>query len=281
MAQPTKNRPRGRPSFLDLSLLLQSEGIWVELFCNLRDGKRADRVETRASSGIFIKASHDQEKSYVSSGGEIREQAGRETIYTAVPGEKPQIVRQPKIIESPEEMQNWKNKAQSVDDNFQRMVMGDETRMVTMPAVPAERHIWEALKRARTAAQVRRAYSRSKIWLKSRQDYPDGGYWDWDWSPYPRELHRRAEEFCKSKLDRRYPARDKRPSGDYRRIEYLARVMAGLSLSKPISPSYSVEVLRKLKHPGTCNCWRCVNKIAPRYPLNLAQFLYERACNRV
>lgn len=277
MTQVTEYRPRGRPSFLDLGELLQWEGAWIELFCSLRDGSPAVQVQTRGTSGMLIKASHDQEKIYVSSKDETREQGGRESIYTMIPREKPQIVRQPKIIESPGEMQEWNNKAQRVDDNFQRMVMGDDPRTVVIPARPAERHIWEALKRARTGAQVRRAYSRSKIWLKSREDYPGGGYRDWSWSPYPRELYRRAEEFCRAKLDRRYPAHDKRPSGDYRRIEYLARVMAGLSVPKPISPSYSIEVLRKLKHPRTCTCWRCVNKIAPRYSRSLVQFLHERA----
>jgi len=37
----------------------------------------------------------------------------------------------------------------------------------------------------------------------------------------------------------------KRKSGDYRRIRYLARVMAGLSLSKKIKPSYAIELFRK------------------------------------
>lgn len=279
MTQITENRPRGRPSFLDMKELLQWEGTWIELFCNLRDGARATRVETRGASGMLIKASHDKEKIYVGSEGKIREQGGRETIYTAIPGEKPHIEVQPRIIETTEEMQIWRDKTQRAEEEFQRLVMGDAPRMTTTPTIPAERHIWEALKRARTAAEVRRAYSRSKIWLRSRVNYPGGGYWDWSWSPYPRELHRRAEEFCKAKLDRRYPASDMRPSGDYRRIEYFARVMAGLSLPKPISPSYSVEVLRKLRHLRTCNCWRCSNKIAPRYSLSLARFLFEGGLN--
>jgi hypothetical protein len=281
MTQLTENRPRGRPSYLNEDELLQWEGVWVELFCNLRDGTQETQVQRRGTSGMLIKASHDQEKMYVSSEGETREQGGRESIYTMIPGEKPKIMRQPKIIESADEMQKWQNKAQRVDDNFQRIVMGDDPRTETIPARPAERHIWEALKRARTAAQVRRTYGRSKIWLKSRTEYPSGGFFDWSWHPYPRELYRRAEEFCNAKLDCRYPARDERPSGDYRRIEYLARVMAGLSLSKPISPSYSVEVLRRIKHPLTCNCWRCVHKIAPRYSRSLVQFLRERTFDDV
>lgn len=275
--QRRENRPRGRRSFLAVDELLQWEGAWIELFRNLRDGARPIRVETHGTSGMLIKASHDQEKMYVGSEDETREQGGRETIYAVVAGEKPRIELQPRIIESANEMQNWRDKTKLVEEEFQRLVMGDDSRMTTTPAVPAERHIWEALKHAHTAAQVRRAYSRSKIWLKSRTEFPSGGFFDWSWSPYPRELYRRAEAFCKAKLDPRYPGRDERLSGDYRRIEYLGRVMAGLSLVKPISPSYSVEVLRKMKHSEGCLCWRCSEGIAPRYPRSLVDFLSERS----
>src|SRR5262249_27220193 len=144
------------------------------------------------------------------------------------------------------------------------------------PATPNERDLWEALKRARTASQVRRIYARSKIWLVHRMDFPSGGYIDWSWSPFPKALYDHAADFCRAKLDPRYPARDKRESGDYRRIEYLARAMAGVSLLKPISRSYSVELLRKLKHLDICECWRCRYQIAPRFPRTLVQFLMEQ-----
>jgi hypothetical protein len=103
---------------------------------------------------------------------------------------------------------------------------------------------------------------------------------DWSFLPYPKALHEHAESFCRAKLDSRYPGRDERRSGDYRRIEYLARVMAGLSLPKPISPSYSIELLRKMKHSDECSCWRCELNIAPRYRCSLAQFLLNRAESR-
>jgi hypothetical protein len=89
-------------------------------------------------------------------------------------------------------------------------------------------------------------------------------------------LYDHAAEFCRAKLDPRYPERDKRDSGDYRRSEYLARALAGLSLLKPISTSYSVELLRKLKHLESCECWRCQYRIAPRFPRTLAQYLMEQ-----
>jgi hypothetical protein len=229
---------------------------------------------------MLIKASQDQQKIYVGSKDETREQGGRETISTIIPGETPQIVLQPKIIESPQEMKDWRERVKSREEKFQRRVMGDDPRVETVPAFPAERHIWEALKRARNPAQVRTAYNLSNIWLKSRLEFPSGGYFDWSWSPYPRALYEHAAEFCLAKLDSRYPVRDNRESGDYRRVEYLARVMAGLSLPKPIRPSYSIELFRKMKHSDKCNCWRCANKIAPRFPRSLARYLIERhRCN--
>ncbi len=279
--QPKDNTGVGRPRRTERDLLLYWEGVWVELFLNLRDGVPETQVEIRGASGMQIKASHDQAKFIVSSQDETLERGGRATVYTNIPGEKPTEVIQPRIVELPEGMQTWENKVQQLEDKFHRIVMGDETRFVLQRAVEAEFHIWEALKRARSGTQIRRAYSRSKIWLISRVEAKGGGYIDWSWHPYPRALYRHAQKFCDAKLDPRYPARDERRTGDYRRIEYFARVMAGLSLDIPISPSYSVEFLRKLKHQRSCGCWRCVRKIAPRYPRSFVQFLSEFSFKRV
>src|SRR6266852_9977674 len=275
MTQPLEKRGRGRPLRLDLFTLVQWEGAWIELFCNLRDGIRKGAIQTRGSSGLFIKAHGDSERHFEDVDGEMREQSGRETIYTMMPGQRPTVLRQPSSIEDTEARADWQNKARAVEDRFERMVMGGEPIQQIAPGRPSERHIWEALKSAQTAAAVRRAYSRSKIWLVSRHQFPSGGYMDWSWSPYPRELYRQAEKFCEAKRDPRYPARDTRPYGDYRRIEYLGRVMAGLSLVKPISPSYSVDVLRKITHLDGCACWRCEAKIAPRFGRSLVSFLSE------
>lgn len=265
----------GRPKRIDLNSLVDGEIAWVALFCSLRDGAPETVIERYGSSGIFIKAAHDQEKMYVDAGGETKEVGGRQTLTASIPGEKPLSLRQPKIIGSAEEMKAWEEKAQAFEDKLNRITMGEEPRKYVSPAVPHEKHIWEALLRARTPEQVRRAYSRSKIWLVTREEYPSGGFRDWSWAPLPRGLYRNAAAFCRAKLDPRYPARDKRESGDYRRIEFLARVMAGLSLPKPIRPSYSIEVFRRLKHLEGCHCWRCVREIAPRWKRTLANYLSE------
>jgi hypothetical protein len=172
-------------------------------------------------------------------------------------------------------MASWQSKAKAFQEKLNRVTMGEEPRQQRSPAIPHEKHIWEALKRAKTPAQVRRAYSRSKIWLISRLEFPSGGYYDWSWAPLPRGLYRNAEAFCRAKRDSRYPVRDKRRLGDYRRIEFLARVMAGANLLPPISPSYSIQIFKRMKHLDGCLCWRCIRQIAPRYKRSLANYLGE------
>jgi len=273
MRQPSKRKARGRPRTLDENQILRWETVWIDLFCALRDGTPEALVESCGASGILINANPTERTFYVKSGNKLSERGGRETITTIMSGQPRRTTTQPELIEIPDEMQAWQTKAKQTQEEFERTVMGEHHRNVVKSAVPHERHIWEALKRARTGAQVRRAYSRSKIWLKSRFELPSGSYYDLSWSPYPMALYRHADKFCEAKRDVRYPGRDQRRTGDYRRIEFLARVMAGLSLSKPISPSYSLEVFRKMKHATSCRCWRCTRKIGPRYSRTLAQFL--------
>jgi hypothetical protein len=228
-----------------------------------------------------VKATLDDAEFYESLPDETHRRTGRQKLSIVFPGEKPHEIQQPRLIESPEDMQKWQEKVEAVEQKVTRIAMGDEPRVAKIRAIPHERHIWETLKRARTATEVRRAYSSSKIWLKSRQEFLGGGYHDWSWSPFPKALYEHADKFCLAKQDPRYPKRDKRLSGDFRRMEFLGRVMAGLSLSRPIPPSSSVEVLRKMKHSFDCVCWRCRAEIAPRYPRTLVQFLSELASERV
>jgi len=275
MPQPIDKQRRGRPIQVDLGQLIEAEHFWVSTFAGMRDGVSSRRIEVRGGSGIFIKGAGSEDKIYVDSPNGMIETTGRETLYSSTPGEQPQIIRQPKIV-SDEEAQEWRDKTQEFEKKFERIVMGEQTRMETAPAYPNERDLWDALKRARTASQVRKIYTRSKIWLVHRMDFPSGGYIDWSWSPFPKALYDHAAEFCAAKLHPRYPSLDKRESGDYRRIEYLARAMAGLCLLKPVSTSYSVELLRKLQHLDICECWRCRYQIAPRFRRSLAQFLMEQ-----
>jgi hypothetical protein len=251
VAETVQNKRRGRPRRASPEQLLRYEGLWVETLCGLRDGLYGAETDTVGSSGMFMKSN----------------QQGREKIDIVVPGETMRSLHQPKFMTTPDEVQGWRKQTRKEHRGFTQKRLTGKVRYTI--SIPAERHLWEALKRAQTAAQVRRIVSQSKEWLRPRLEFPDGGYMEY-W-PFRRALYARAGEFCKSKLDRRYPRRDKRESGDYRRIEYLARVLAGLTLG--LSPSTGVERLRKLIHARRCDCWRCTSKIRPRYRRTLAQLL--------
>ncbi len=231
---------------------MKYEYLWVDTFRGLRDGNPEIETWVR-SGGAFIKKSG----------------TGQQQVFIQKFGDMPRVITQPKFSTTPDELRTWKMRVQEEEDQFEADMMSLTSLPFTAPAIPAERGLWEALKRAETGAQVRRICKRSKIWLKTRRDFPGGGFADyWYWR---RVLYERAEEFCRAKLDARYPSRDQRKSGDYRRIEYLARVMAGLTLR--LAPSTAVEIIRKLKHSAACSCWRCRFRIAPRYPTSLAVFL--------
>lgn len=156
--------------------------------------------------------------------------------------------------------QDWRNRVKLEESEFDAIATGQKNVTVVRPAIPGEPQLWDALKRAQTAAQVRRICRRSKYWLK----------WEWSgeingrrWyrqvpSACPKALYDHATEFCEAKKSDRYPRSNDRPSSDDKRIEYLARVMAGLSLRRHIAPATAVNVLRKMKHGGGCSCWRCI-----------------------
>jgi hypothetical protein len=262
ISQHTDNKGRGRPKLSSEEKLLRYEAHWVETFRALRDGVPEIEGKIRSTSGTLMKVS-GQEKLLI-----LNEQ-DRETLSIMLPGQVLRTVRQSKFTSTPEDIQNWRNQVQMEEEKFKRVTLGHEIITTKISAIPAERELWEALKRARTAPQVRRICSRSKIWLKPRWEFPDGSHIEW-W-PYRRALYKYAEEFCQAKLDTRYPGRDARESGDYRRIEYFARAMAGLSLG--FAASTAIERLRKMKHSRMCRCWRCTLKIAPRYRPSLARFL--------
>lgn len=238
---------------MNLQELLRYEFLWVDTLCGLRDGTPEAQQTTHARSGMFIKSSGQ----------------ARESIQTVFPGDSPRVILQPKFATTPGEIRDWQLQQAEAETQFEEAVFTPVSMIIS--AVPGERDLWEALKRANTAKQVRRVCSQSKRWLRPRLEFPDGGFMEY-W-PYRDVLYRAAERFCRAKLDQRYPGRDKRESGDYRRVEYLARVMAGLTMR--IAPSTAVELLRKMKHADQCLCWRCNAKIAPRYPTSLASFLMQ------
>lgn len=149
------------------------------------------------------------------------------------------------LATEPGEIHRWAKNAEREEMEFNEIATFKIALKIRQPAIPAERRLFDALLEADDGAVVRRICRRSNHWLKYRWDFPHGHFWESPW-PCPRALYERAYKFCQAKMDPRYPARDERESGDVRRIKYLARVMAGLSLPQPISPSYAV---RKNKYP--------------------------------
>jgi hypothetical protein len=243
----------GRPRIASDEQLLGYEWLWIETLWGLRDGAF---VEVNVGkSGMFMTSNKN----------------GRETMTVVVPGEPRRVLRQPKLVSVTNTTDGWRKRKREEEMNFKRARLAARAKAATV--ILPERDLWEALKRAKSAKQVRRICDCSKFWLKARLEFPDGSYVE-QW-PHRRMIDRYAGDFCKSKLDRRYPRRDKRESGDYRRIEYLARVLAGLTLG--LSPSTAVERLRKMKHAKRCLCWRCASKIGPRYRQTLAEFLGSNA----
>jgi hypothetical protein len=251
MSQPIEHKGRGRPSPIGIEELLRYEGVWVFDLCGMRDGAFNPEAEI-PMSGYYVKASGQPQ----------------ESISISVPGKLSRTVKQPKLSTTPKEIQDWKEQTELEEARFQEAL----NKRVTVPVYTlAERNLWEALKDAKTASTVRRICSLSKIWLNPRLEAPDGGFIEY-W-PWRRMLYKCAEEFCQAKLDSRYPARDQRESGDYHRIEYLARSLSGLTLGGT-APT-AVDRLRKFKHPDQCFCWRCIVGIAPRFSKTLAEYLSE------
>jgi hypothetical protein len=138
---------------------------------------------------------------------------------------------------------HWENHVKEADEEFTQKIVLSPPR-----DLPGEPELLDALMRQGTKAiQVRRICKQSK----HLTPYPG--------VPCPTALYVHAEEFCEAKKDERYPdgGKQNRASSYDKRIDYLARVMAGLSLQKPIAPATAVDLLRKTKHKRGCACWRC------------------------
>ena len=228
-----ENNKLGRAKIVDMNELLVQERAWTITFLGLRDGSpESEPFEVPGGIGSSMLIASKDERGHRSLKAFT---TGRQWLQASV-----------RFATEPSEIIMWSKMVRKAEEAFDNLARGKTIWPVRQGQRPAERHLFDALMRAKTAAQVRRICRRSNDWLKYRWDFPRGGFCQLP-SACPRALYECAEEFCRAKLDPRYPARDRRASGDYRRIQYFARVMAGLSLPKAISPSYAVELLRKLK----------------------------------
>src|SRR6516165_7564510 len=95
---------------------------------------------------------------------------------------------------------------------------------------PAEPEVWEQLKLARTANQIRKACDASTFWLNSSA------------SPYPfvADLRTNASAFLRGKQYR--CPNSNRPSSEKKLIGHFARVMAGITVG--ISAARAIDRLR-------------------------------------
>jgi hypothetical protein len=156
---------------------------------------------------------------------------GREIDGGWVPPADLKYSVRPAWMTDPGAIHDWEKEASK--EYFSRF----EKEVHRSSGVAAERHLWEALKRARTAPQLRRICSQSR------------------WRSRLNLLYERAEEFLGALEDTRYPR--KAQTKDDRRLLYCSQVMAGISCHVP--PATAVDKLRKLKHGRvrTCACAEC------------------------
>jgi hypothetical protein len=150
--------------------------------------------------------------------------------------EPPKLLRFPYEGLNEERVKEWIRKQQEPTDLIEQR---------RRHRIPDERHLWERLKKARSARQIRAIYEKSEIWFRRSG------------RPWLRDIYNHADEFIGAKGDSRYP-KSNRPSSDGKRVEYFARVMAGITLRIP--PATAIDKLRKVKHDSKCNCWRCFSK---------------------
>jgi hypothetical protein len=138
---------------------------------------------------------------------------------------------------------DWDAYAEEIEADF------TESVVLALPRdLPAEPDVWSRLAALDAQpAEVRRVAGMSQYLSPSHRQV----------------LVRYAAQFCESKRDERYPCAGlkkgskPRPSSQDKRAEYLARVMAGLSLCEPMAPATAVDLLRKWKHGKRCPCLFC------------------------
>jgi hypothetical protein len=131
----------------------------------------------------------------------------------------------PKHVATPEEIRQWKKQSREKLANLQIEVLDP-------PGHPPEPDLWKRLKRATKPQQVRTICSQSRHWLNSKR------------SELGQLLYKHADQFLEAKADPAYPHSERR-SSENKRIQYLARAMAGVSVG--LKPATGVDLLRKAK----------------------------------
>ncbi len=137
----------------------------------------------------------------------------------------------PKHVTTPEEIRQWRKQSR-------KKLAKKQIEVWDPPGHPPEPDIWERLKRATNPEQVRTICSQSRHWLNAKR------------SELGQILYKCAEQLLEAKADPAYP-HSERGSSEKKRIQFLARAMAGVSVG--MSPATGVDLLRKAKVPSHKN----------------------------
>ena len=124
----------------------------------------------------------------------------------------------------------------------------------TIRSVLPERRLREELLHAETVRQVRAACKRSRYWQDRRRRKPPLPHAGFFFARLE-DLYKDADEFLAAKRDSHCP-RSARPSSEKKRLRYLARAMAGVTMD--IRPRTALDLLEKKRsalrgeatHPG-------------------------------
>ena len=119
---------------------------------------------------------------------------------------------------------------------------GDENWVLSRPVFP-QPGVWESLKRARSQRAVRKVAVQMRAW--ARKLMPGAARWRWS-DPLIPVVNKRAEELVRAKRLPSYP-RSSRPRSDDKRVEWFAKVLAGLE--SDIAPATAVKSLGRIRFP--------------------------------
>jgi hypothetical protein len=237
---------RGRPKIVNELLLEQFSRWWFNTLEGMRDGRPGFRTFTIPSVSIAILRKSFKE------GLAVARLAVGPTYIHIVATDPAEVDLLQKLSEAEtatqvklacKQSRMWKEKeyVREIFNKANEFIRNNATRDVTGKSRQAEPRIWGRLLRAETVNQVRSTAYSSRYWLNPRRR--GGRVW-------LRVLSKQADQFLRAKEDPRYP-RSNRPSSEDKKLRYLARALAGISLG--VSYRTAVDLLEKtrgdLKNP--------------------------------
>lgn len=225
----------GRTRLTRVERLLVEEAFWRARFFGLRDGLAEVVSVPHRRSGTTIEGHTDTENE----------------LTIVIPGTKTRSGGRSagEVAES----QAWASAKNEEYEKFHRIISGEEKTRDSINVYPPEPHLWDALKRAGTPAQVRRICRLSRFWLTWDMKFPNGHIENP--SLKIKVLYDDAEQLIEAK-NYRYPESN-RPTSDDKKIIHFSRAMAGRSLAKAISSASAIDLLRRVKHGRRCECPVC------------------------